>query len=98
MRSIKRRNFATIAVVGSLATAAVVYALWPVHAAPVQVGLRSADPRAGTLPLSFPAPAFDLPDQDDNAVTTQSLHGKVTIVDFIFTHCANTCPKMTAER
>ncbi len=98
MRNSKSRNITAIAIVGSLAIAAAVYALWPAHPEPAQIGLRSADSSAGTLPLSFPAPTFDFSDQDDNSVNTQSLHGKVTIVDFIFTHCGNTCPKMTTQR
>ena len=62
------------------------------------VALPSAAPRAGALPVMWPAPQFSFPDQDDATVSTQSLRGKVCIVDFIFTHCANTCPKMTAKR
>jgi protein SCO1/2 len=62
------------------------------------VALPSAAPRAGALPVMWAAPQFSFPDQDDATVTTQSLRGKVWIVDFIFTHCGNTCPRMTAER
>jgi protein SCO1 len=98
MRSSKQRNILVGALAVMLVIAGAVYALWPTDAAPQQVGLRSADPSAAALPISFPAPQFDFPDQDDSSVSTQSLRGKVTIVDFIFTHCANTCPKMTAER
>jgi protein SCO1/2 len=61
--------------------------------------LPSAEPRAGALPLSFPAPKFDaLPDQDDKPMSTATLAGKVWIVDFIFTHCGSVCPKMTSRR
>jgi protein SCO1/2 len=97
MRSFKQRNFAGVIVIGALAAAAGAYALWPTEPAG-QIGLRAADPRAGALPITFPAPQFSFPDQDDSPVSTNMLRGKVTIVDFIFTHCANTCPKMTAKR
>jgi protein SCO1 len=91
-----RRNLTTTTAIALLCAFAV-YAFWP--AAPAaQVGLRSADPTASALPISFPAPEFSFPDQDDTSISTQSLRGKVTIVDFIFTHCASTCPKMTAKR
>ena len=97
MRSIRFRNIAAVTIAVMLATAAG-YALWARPGEPEQVGLRSADPRAGALPLSFPAPQFELPDQDGGTVSAASLRGKVTIVDFIFTSCANTCPKVTAKR
>jgi protein SCO1/2 len=45
---------------------------------------------------SWDAPAFALTDQNDNAVTNDALRGEVWIADFIFTHCAGPCPKMTA--
>ena len=100
MRSSKQRNLA-IAAVGVMvvvtAAAAALYALWP-ERPPEQIGLRAAEPRAGGLPLSFPAPQFEFPDQDDATFSTDKLRGRVTIVDFIFTSCANTCPKMTAKR
>jgi protein SCO1/2 len=98
MRSSKARNIALVVIVASLATVAVAYALWRDSPRPQQVGLRPAEPRAGALPVSYAAPQFEFPDQDDGAVNTASLRGRVTIVDFIFTHCANTCPKVTAER
>ena len=80
-----------------MTAAAAAYALWPSEPAG-QIGLRAADPRAGALPVSFPAPQFALPDQDNATVGTDDFRGRVTIVDFIFTSCANTCPKMTAKR
>jgi protein SCO1/2 len=98
MRSFKQRNRAILIILGALAAAASAYALWPSEQQAEQIGLRSADPRAGALPISFAAPQFSFPDQDDAAFGTENFRGKVTIVDFIFTHCANTCPKMTAKR
>jgi len=71
---------------------------WLRPTAHASVALPSAAPRAGALPVMWPAPQFAFPDQDDATVTTASLRGKVCIVDFIFTHCGNTCPRMTHER
>src|SRR5438874_2587823 len=61
--------------------------------------LTAAPPKAGALPISFATPQFSgFPDQDNVPFSRESLRGKVWIVDFIFTHCANTCPKMTSKR
>jgi protein SCO1/2 len=97
MRSFSRRHLALLIAFVALGAAATAYALWPAEPAG-QIGLRAADPRAGALPVAFAAPQFAFPDQDDATVATDSLRGRVTIVDFIFTSCANTCPKMTAKR
>jgi protein SCO1/2 len=96
-RSSRARLIAVTLVVVVIAISAAI-ALSSKPAAPEQIGLRAAEPRPGGLPISFDAPQFEFPDQDDGAVSTANLRGRVTIVDFIFTHCANTCPKMTAER
>jgi protein SCO1/2 len=98
MRSFSRRHLAVVIGMVALAAAAAAYALWPGEPAPGQIGLRAADPRAGALPIAFAAPQFAFPDQDDGTFGTDDLRGRVTIVDFIFTSCANTCPKMTAKR
>ncbi len=97
MRSFKRQHLAIVTLCGLALAAATAYALWPTEP-PGQIGLRAADPRAGGLPVAFPAPQFAFPDQDDATFGTDNLRGRVTIVDFIFTSCANTCPKMTAKR
>jgi protein SCO1/2 len=88
----------SIAAVAFLFAVAVAFWIRPSGTANPGVALRSAAPRAGALPLMTPTPQFSFPDQDDAAVTTQSLRGKVWIADFIFTQCGNTCPKMTARR
>jgi protein SCO1/2 len=97
MRSFSRQHLAVVMAMVALAAAATAYALWPAEPAG-HIGLRAADPRAGALPIAFPAPQFAFPDQDDATFDTDNLRGRVTIVDFIFTSCANTCPKMTAKR
>lgn len=63
-----------------------------------RVALPEAAPRPGAMPVAYPTPQFAFPDQDDISVSTLSLRGKVWIADFIFTHCANTCPRMTDKR
>jgi protein SCO1/2 len=62
------------------------------------VALVPAAPSSHSKPIIIPTPQFSFPDQDDQPLTTQSLKGKVWIADFIFTHCGNTCPRMTAQR
>ena len=81
-----------------LALAAIVWLLIPSGQAHTSVGLVPAAPRKGQTPIVIPTPQFSFPDQDDQPLTTQALKGKVWIADFIFTHCANTCPRMTAKR
>ena len=60
--------------------------------------LPSAAPRAGALPLMWVAPAFELADQNGQTISSESLKGKVYVVDFIFTNCAGVCPRMTQRR
>jgi protein SCO1/2 len=42
-------------------------------------------------------PDFALVDQDGRPVTENILVGRVTIVDFMFTHCPAICPRMSYE-
>jgi protein SCO1 len=42
-------------------------------------------------------PEFSMVDQDGRPVSESILHGQVTIVDFIFTHCPLQCPVMTGQ-
>jgi protein SCO1/2 len=44
-----------------------------------------------------PAPAFSLTTQDGSALSLADLRGKVVMVNFIFTNCADTCPLLTAK-
>jgi protein SCO1/2 len=44
-----------------------------------------------------PAPAFSLTTQDGGALSLADLRGKVVVVNFIFTNCADTCPLLTAK-
>ena len=95
MRSSNRSILAAVVVIALVACA---FALHTRNTTPTGPALPPAQPRAGATPIMWPAPQFSFPDQDDSPISTQSLAGKVWIADFIFTHCANTCPKMTAKR
>jgi protein SCO1 len=44
-----------------------------------------------------PAPAFALTTQDGTPLTLDALRGKVVVVTFIYTGCADTCPLLTAR-
>lgn len=41
-------------------------------------------------------PDFELTDQAGATVTSQSLTGKVTLLDFVYTHCTDACPLLSA--
>jgi len=42
-------------------------------------------------------PAFQFIDQDGAIIDTNTVKGKIYVVDFFFTHCPSICPKMKAE-
>ena len=41
-------------------------------------------------------PAFSLTERSGSTVSLTQLHGKIWVADFIYTHCADTCPLQTA--
>lgn len=43
-----------------------------------------------------PAPHFELTDQDGRPVSLHDFHGRVVVLDFMYTTCATTCPLLTA--
>ena len=49
------------------------------------------------LPVLGQIPDFRLIDQRGAAFTTAQMRGHVTVVDFIFTHCPASCPRLTAR-
>ena len=49
------------------------------------------------LPVYGVVPAFALMERSGQLVRLEDLHGKVWIASFIFTHCPDECPLMTAE-
>src|ERR1700682_3566772 len=42
------------------------------------------------------APDFQLRDQSGAAFSSQSLAGRVTLLDFVYTHCTDACPLLSA--
>ncbi len=41
-------------------------------------------------------PTFNLTDQSGSAFSSSALAGRVTLLDFIYTHCTDACPLMSA--
>src|SRR5437867_10049200 len=56
-----------------------------------------AAPKPETLPTIGPAPAFTLLAQDERRLSLADLRGKVVVLTFIYTTCADTCPLLTAK-
>lgn len=62
------------------------------------LALVSCGPAAGTavptadLPVLWPAPSFQLTDQDGQPAEASALAGKVWLANFIFTNCPDVCP------
>jgi protein SCO1/2 len=50
-----------------------------------------------SLPQIRPAPVFRLHTQDGIRLSLSDLHGKVVVITFIYTSCADTCPLLTAK-
>jgi protein SCO1 len=48
------------------------------------------------LDVFGPAPNFQLTDQTGATFDSQSLAGRVTLLDFIYTHCTDACPLLSA--
>src|SRR4051794_22146199 len=91
-----------LAVVGM--TGVVASGLWTRHQqhpeSTVMLEPRSDDdqpPPQGALPVYFDAPDFALKNQDGALVTNADLRGHPYVATFIFTHCAGTCPMMSAK-
>jgi cytochrome oxidase Cu insertion factor (SCO1/SenC/PrrC family) len=53
--------------------------------------------RAAELPVMKEVPPFSLEERSGRRVGRDELLGRVWIADFIFTHCAGTCPSMTSR-
>ena len=61
--------------------------------------LRAGHPveDAARLPEIGPAPQFSLTSQDGKRVSMTDVRGKVVVVAFIYTTCADICPLLTAK-
>jgi len=57
---------------------------------------RSMRPRP-PLPVYGQVPDFHLVDQRGAPFATASMLGHVSVVDFVFTHCRSSCPRLTAR-
>jgi cytochrome oxidase Cu insertion factor (SCO1/SenC/PrrC family) len=87
--------------VGAVAALAVIL----VGAAPMAAAAanRTADPilaeaiSGSTEPVDFPAPGFQLTDQNGQAVTLASLRGKVVLMTFLDPVCTTDCPIIAQE-
>jgi protein SCO1/2 len=60
-------------------------------------GGAEAAPKPEALPTIGPAPAFTLTAQDERRLALADLRGKVVVLTFIYTACADTCPLLTAK-
>jgi protein SCO1 len=54
-------------------------------------------PPPAALPVLGHIPSFRLVDQRNDVFTTESMLGHVSVVDFIFTRCPSSCPRLTAR-
>lgn len=54
-------------------------------------------PTSEALPTIGPAPSFTLTAQDERRLSLGDLRGKVVVLTFIYTTCADTCPLLTAK-
>jgi protein SCO1/2 len=62
----------------------------------LETGMQ-ANGKESALPHIGPAPVFTLIDQNQKPFSLGEVKGKITVVTFIFTACADTCPVLTAK-
>jgi protein SCO1/2 len=60
-------------------------------------GLSHQAKESERLPKVGPAPAFTLTAQDGLRLSLNELRGKVVVITFIYTSCADACPLLTAK-
>lgn len=63
----------------------------------VASALMESDAPATALPEYWPAPAFELLDQEGDSLRRSDLLGSVWVASFIFTSCADVCPGISAR-
>lgn len=61
----------------------------------VLVVVCSASAAQSYLPVIEPAPAFTLVSSEGEAVKSTAFNGRITLLTFIYTHCASVCPMVT---
>jgi protein SCO1/2 len=59
--------------------------------------LAACGPAGSDLPVLGNAPDFALLDQQGRTLSTSDLRGRVALVNFIFTTCADICPMLSAS-
>lgn len=59
--------------------------------------VQKREAHRASLPILGAIPEFSLIAEDSSTVTRGHLKGKIVVADFIFTHCAGTCPTMTLQ-
>lgn len=52
---------------------------------------------AQDVPVIHELPEFALVDQDSQQFNREDMAGGLWVADFVFTHCASSCPKLTAH-
>ncbi|MEW6279102.1 MAG: SCO family protein [Candidatus Eremiobacterota bacterium] len=86
---------ATVVLVGAPLAGALWVGQRVVQAVQAPVPVTAADyvPLPPDYPrLDRPSPAFTLTDQEGRRVTPADLHGRVTLLTFVFAHCRTVCP------
>jgi hypothetical protein len=61
------------------------------------IGVVAVRQPASPLPVLGTVPVFELTEASGRPISRAELAGKLWIADFVFTSCAASCPKMTAE-
>jgi cytochrome oxidase Cu insertion factor (SCO1/SenC/PrrC family) len=97
-RSVAAASFGTVASVGAVGL--IILGAAPMAAAQAS---RNADPilaeaiAGSSVPLNFPAKAFQLTDQHGRTVSLASLRGKVVLLTFLDPVCTTDCPLIAQE-
>lgn len=98
-------TIASIFVVATIAVASVVIWRNYIYKPPTTLSSMAAPTAAATIaqsravpPVMFSAPPFKaFTDQEGKPTSDEQLRGRVWIGDFIFTHCAGSCPGVTSK-
>jgi cytochrome oxidase Cu insertion factor (SCO1/SenC/PrrC family) len=97
-RSVATASIQSVASVGAIGVIILGAAPMAVaQASPVADTILAQSIAGSSNPVDFPAPAFSLTDQHDQAVTLASLHGKVILLTFLDDTCSVDCPLIAQE-
>ena len=70
--------------------------LWLSVAGLLAVACLACQPSPPPMDVFGATPPFTLTDQTGAAFDSRSLAGRVTLVDFVYTHCTDVCPLLSA--